>query len=163
MSSPQRIFWLALMLLSVSVVVGAETKSFVNGSLQQIVSAHSGKPFILSLWSRSCSHCREELTMLGHLMAEHPRTPIVLLSTDTIDEAADITKTLEGYGLGTVESWVFADSYIERLQYEIDNRWHGELPRTYLYEGNGMRKGYSGQLELSFLRTWLNKQGVTQR
>lgn len=152
----------ALAFLSISVQ-GAEPKHFLSGSLQQIVAAHGGKPFILGLWSRSCSHCREELTMLGHLMAKQPHTPLVLLSTDTVEESADLAKTLQGYGLGSVESWVYADPYTERLQYEIDNRWYGELPRTYLYESNGTRTGHSGRLDLQFLQTWLSTQGVAQR
>ena len=152
-----------LILLSVTAVQGAEPNPFISGSLQQIVAAHNGKPFILGLWSRSCTHCREELTMLGQLVARHPRLPLVLLSTDTVEESAEVAKTLQGYGLATVESWVFADPYIERLQFEIDNRWYGELPRTYLYEGNGTRKGYSGRLELSFLQAWLDRKVSAKR
>ena len=101
--------------------------------------------------------------MLGQLMTNHPQTPLVLLSTDTVDESPEVAKTLQGYGLGKAESWVFADPYLERLQYEIDSRWYGELPRTYLYEGNGTRKGYSGRLEMQFLQTWLDKQGGAQQ
>lgn len=154
---------LALMLFTATAAQAGEPRAFVSGTLQKIVTAHHGKPFILGLWSLSCSHCREELTMLGQLMAEHPDTPLVLLSTDSMEQSADVAATLQGYGLAQVESWVFADAYTERLQYEIDNRWYGELPRTYLYEANGSRTGHSGRLQMSFLQGWLNKQGVAQR
>lgn len=149
---------LALMLLATTAVEAATPRPFVSGTLPQIVSAHADKPFILGLWSRSCSHCREELTMLGRLLADHPEATLVLLSTDSEEESAAVATTLQGYGLGAAESWVFADPYTERLQYEIDNRWHGELPRTYLYAGDGSRSGHSGRLERSFLLEWLQQQ-----
>ena len=38
------------------------------------------------------------------------------------------------YGLGKVEQWVFADPMPERLRFEIDRRWYGELPRTHFYD-----------------------------
>jgi thiol-disulfide isomerase/thioredoxin len=158
----RRLCWFALLLTATAVQAG-EPRAFVSGTLQQIAAAHHGKPFILGLWSQSCSHCREELTMLGQLMAKHPDTPLVLLSTDTIEESVSVAATLRGYGLANVESWVFADPYTERLQYEIDNRWYGELPRTYLYESNGTRTGHSGRLDMPFLQGWLSRQGVAQR
>src|SRR5512143_1987905 len=163
MNTLRKLYWFALMLISATVAQAAEPHPFVSGALQQIITAHGGKPFILSLWSRSCSHCHEELTMLGQLMLKQPHLPLVLVSTDTPEESADIAKTLQGYGLGNAESWVFADPYTERLQFEIDNRWYGELPRTYFYEGNGSRKGYSGRLDMPFLQAWLDKQGFAQR
>ena len=159
----RRLGGLALLLLTAATAQAGEPRAFVSGTLQKIAAAHQGKPFILGLWSQSCSHCREELTMLGQLMAKHPDTPLVLLSTDSLEESASVAATLQGYGLANVESWVFADPYTERLQYEIDNRWYGELPRTYLYEANGARTGHSGKLEMTFLQSWLTKQGVAQR
>jgi hypothetical protein len=35
-------------------------------------------------------------------------------------------------GLATAENWTFGDGFIERLRYEIDPRWQGEIPRTVL-------------------------------
>src|SRR5512139_988556 len=102
----RRLCWFALLLPTVIAAQAGEPRPFVSGTLQQIAAAHNGKPFILGLWSRTCSHCREELAMLGQLAASQPHLPLVLLSTDTIGESSDVAKTLEGYGLGGVESWV---------------------------------------------------------
>ena len=140
-----------------------EPRHFISGSLKEIVTAHGGKPFILGLWSLTCTHCRDELAMLGQLAAKYPRASIVLVSTDTPDDAADVTTALRGYSLGTAESWVFADPYTERLRFEIDNKWYGELPRTYLYDGNALRSAHSGRLDLPFLESWLQNQGVAHK
>ncbi len=158
MNARQRLGWLFLMLCITTAAQAEHPRPFVSGSLQQIVAAHEGTSFILGLWSRSCSHCREELLLLGQLAAQYPQGTIVLVSTDTIEEAAEVAATLQGYGLGAAESWLFADPYRERLQYEIDSRWYGELPRTYLYAADGTREGYSGPLDMALLQRWLNQQ-----
>jgi hypothetical protein len=47
---------LLLLTLGVGVEVRAEVRPFVSGSLEQIQSERAGKPFILALWSASCTH-----------------------------------------------------------------------------------------------------------
>ena len=32
--------------------------------------------------------------------------------------------------LAGAENWMFTDDFVERLRYEIDPQWHGEIPRT---------------------------------
>jgi thiol-disulfide isomerase/thioredoxin len=150
---------LAITLLGGNAAQAGDPRHFTSGSLKRIVAAHSGKPFILGLWSLTCTHCREELAMLGQLVQKYPHASVVLISTDTPGDAGDVASTLNDYSLGSVESWVFADSYTERLRFEIDNKWHGELPRTYLYDSNAVRSAHSGKLDLSLLESWLQKQG----
>jgi len=128
---------------------------FQTGSLDEIRQHHRGRPFVLALWSLTCSHCARELAQFAALKKQYPRFALVLVSTDTPDEAAVLASTLTGYGLGGVESWVFADNFSERLRYAIDPQWAGELPRTYLFDGAHKMRGITGRIPDGTLNAWL--------
>lgn len=148
---------LALLLLLFSASSHAEIRPFVPGSLQQIQAEQAGKPFILALWSATCIHCPGELKSLAKLARRHPRLNIVLLATDTPDEAAQLEKLAFDYGLGKQAHWVFADPQPEKLRYEIDRRWFGELPRTYFFDRNHQRTASSGVIPLEQLERWVGE------
>lgn len=152
-------FWLALLFVMQSgALAETQIKPFVRGSYQQIVAAHSGKPFIVGMWSVNCTYCGAELAMLKKLVAKYPKLDLVLISTDTPQEEKVITATLAKYSLHKAEAWVFADSYAERLRFEIDKEWYGELPRTYLFAADRSSKGVSGNLEQYELESWVRQQ-----
>lgn len=148
--------WLAVLLcLLVSSAQAAELRPFVRGSVKEIAAARPGKPFILAFWSLTCTHCREELGLLGGLLKQHPALEVVLVSTDTPDDGAAIAATLAEHRLERAEAWVFADSFVERLRADIDRKWHGELPRTYLYDPAHQAQAHSGKLGAEQLAAWL--------
>jgi thiol-disulfide isomerase/thioredoxin len=151
--------WLcAALLLTGLSVQAASPRPFVDGSLQTILSRHAGKPFVLGFWSLSCSHCREELALLGTLARKFPHMAVVLVSTDTPEDDAAIEATLRDHSLDTPETWVFADPDSDRLRYQIDRHWYGELPRTYLYAADGTYTSVSGRIDERALNQWLRKQ-----
>jgi len=139
-------------------VWGAELRSFGPGDMGQIERAHRERAYVLALWSVACAHCPQELAVLGQFAREHPRLPVVLVSTDTPQDREAIAAALAGYGLGGTEHWVFADDYTEALRHAIDPRWGGELPRTYLVARDGSRIGLSGRVSPGHLRAWAEAQ-----
>ena len=146
------------------VSAGQEIKPFVRGSYQKIVAARQGKPFVLNFWSLTCSYCMVELEMFKKLARKYPNLDLVLVSTDTPEEEKSVSATLAKFSLGKAEAWVFADSYTERLRFEIDKKWQGELPRTYFYSANvGARRAVpvqaiSGKLEYKEVEQWVKQQ-----
>lgn len=82
----------------------------------------------------------------------------MLVSTDTPEEEKDISAMLAKFSLGKAESWVFADSYAERLRFEIGRKWQGELPRTYFYGANNEVTAISGKLEYKEMEQWVKQQ-----
>jgi len=102
--------------------------------------------------------------MLKKLIRKYPKLDLVLISTDTPEEEKDISATLAKFSLGKAEAWVFADSYTERLRFEVDKKWQGELPRTYFYSANvGARRAVpvhaiSGKLEYKEVERWVKEQ-----
>ena len=82
---------------------------------------------------------------------------MVLVSTDTPEDRAEIVATLAEHQLESAESWVFADSFSERLRAAVDRKWRGELPRTYLYDSAHQPLVHSGKLRPEQLAAWLEK------
>ncbi len=142
----------------------AHIKSFVRGSHQQIVSARAGKPFVITFWSLGCTNCRDDLAMFGKLVQKYRSFDLVLVATDTPEQKQEIADTLQHYrlggtGPGRIESWVFADSYAERLRFEVDPQWYGELPRTYFYDAQGRVQALSGALDQAQIERWIREGG----
>lgn len=144
-----------LLCLIVSGVQAADIKPFVRGSAKEIAAARQGKPYILAFWSLTCTHCREELATLSGLLKQYPALSVVLVSTDTPEDNAAIAATLAEHQLERAEAWVFADSFVERLRADVDRKWHGELPRTYLYDNAHQATAASGKIDPQQIERWL--------
>lgn len=151
----KRLIFLAVLLLA--GLARADVQPYVVGSLQKIEGERRGKPFILTFWSASCTHCPTELKALGDLLRQYPRLDLVIVATDTPAETPELQRLAQGYGLGEQAQWVFADPQPERLRYEIDRRWYGELPRTYFYDRQHRRDGRSGAVPAEQLEQWAGR------
>lgn len=154
----KRVFSAIVLFLAAWVppVCAAELQSFTADSLAAIKAKYAGRPFILSLWSVNwCGYCVDELTMLGRVAKTQKPQPLVLVSTDTPESAAAMQTTLARLGLAGMDSWVFDDDIPERLRHVIDPAWHGELPRTYLYDARHRREAVKGVLSEKQLRAWM--------
>lgn len=135
-------------------VQATEFRFFEPGSIERIRAERQGRPFILGLWSLSCPHCPRELKELGKLKKAHPDVDIVLVSTDTPDDAESMGAMVRRHGLSGAEQWVFADPQPQRLRFEIDRRWWGELPRTYFFSADHGVEAVSGVVPAQRLKRW---------
>lgn len=159
----QAAFLFCLLLLA-TPLAAQEIKPFESGSLNNIVTAHQSRPWVLALWSLGCPHCPDDLTLFGELSKKYPGLDFVLVSTDTPQDIPAITTVLARHRLEQAEAWVFADPFSERLRYTIDRQWRGELPRTYLYSADGTVRGISGKLTASQLQPWIEQHmGLAQQ
>jgi hypothetical protein len=141
--------------LAIGAAWAAPPQPFVPGSFEELVAARKNTPFLLVLWSITCAPCREEFTTLAAVRRDYPALPLVLICTDDIAEADTATRVLQPHGLDDVESWMFADNNAQRLRYEIDPAWYGEMPRAYLYDTLHRREGISGSLARGRIEEWL--------
>jgi hypothetical protein len=143
----------------------SDVRQFEPGSYQRIVQEHAGKPFVLALWSLECAPCHEDLALFGRLLEQNAAFNLVLVSTDASAEPQALRDTLARHDLTRAESWVFAGGSDERLRYEIDRKWYGELPRTYLFAADGTAQAVSGKLDEKVLDAWSarNVSGSTER
>ena len=75
---------------------------------------------------------------------------------------SDLAATLDRDGLAKAESWTFTDRFYERLHYEIDPAWAGELPRTEMIARDGTVTVLPGVADLSKVRAWLDDQAKSE-
>lgn len=129
---------------------------FTAESLQTIEQSHADRAFFIVLWALDCPPCRKELALLGQLQRQHENLPLVLISTDPADQGEEVMAVLEKYSLTNADSWIFGDSYTERLRHAIDPQWYGELPRSYFYDHDHKRNAVSGILKERELNNWLD-------
>ena len=69
-----------------------------------------------------------------------------MLAADESSANKQIEQLLKQHKLEGVENWVFADENSQKLRFEIDPKWYGELPRTYFFDSAHHRTGISGAM-----------------
>ena len=72
-------------------------------------------------------------------------------------------RALAQTGLAGVENWIFSDDFAERLRYEIDPQWQGDIPRTLLITKDGAVTTIEGVADVEKLRAWLDRQAAQAR
>lgn len=148
-----------LLLSAVSCAAEEPVRPFVAGSLQKIAGERQGKPFILALWSVTCTHCPEELKTLGRLKQANPGLDVVLVSTDDPEDTPRVRELARRFGLAAAPQWVFAEAAPERLRFEIDRAWYGELPRTMFFDRKHQVEAVSGLVPPERLARWVREAG----
>jgi thiol-disulfide isomerase/thioredoxin len=133
-------------------------KPFTADSFAAIKQRYAGQEFLLGLWSVDCPPCLVELDMMGQLLKLNPDLPFVLISTDSIADRDSALEFLEDFELDTIESWMFADSFEERLRFSIDPSWYGELPRSYFFDEQHTQKSHSGIMSRELLEEWFARE-----
>ena len=84
-----------------------------------------------------------------------------MISADLVPNLPGAARAmLEKAGLGTAENWIFSDGFVERLRFEIDPAWQGEIPRTLLIARDGTVTTIEGSAEIPDLEKWLAQQKV---
>ena len=147
---------------------GAETpselKPFVRGSWQEILRSHAGRPTLVHFWGVTCGPCKVELPLLGQFMKDHSEVDVVMISADLVPNLTAATRAmLEKARLGSAENWIFSDGFVERLRFEIDPAWQGDIPRTLLIARDGTVTTIEGSAEIPDLEKWSVQQKAANK
>jgi thiol-disulfide isomerase/thioredoxin len=107
----------------------------------------------------TCGPCKVELPLLGKFMKEHGNIDVVTVSADLVPDLPGATRAmLEKAGLWPAENWIFNDGFVERLRFEIDPAWQGDIPRTLLIARDGTVTTIEGSAEIPDLEKWSAQQ-----
>lgn len=113
----------------------------------------------MHFWGLTCAPCLTELPHWADLLRQRPDINVIMVAADP--GPANLkgqAATLQSAGLSRIESWTFADPFLERLRFEIDPKWQGEMPRTILVSGEGTFTAMSGVADLRAVRDWFDSQ-----
>jgi thiol-disulfide isomerase/thioredoxin len=149
-----------------SVLASEETqlKPFERGSWQQVLRSHRGHPTVVQFWGVTCGPCKVELPLLGEFMKRRPGIDVVTVSADLVPDLPGATRSmLQKSGLASAENWIFSDGFAERLRFEIDATWQGDIPRTVLISREGALTTIEGSAEIAELEKWSDAQLAASR
>lgn len=132
-------------------------QTFNLGSFQQILRENAAQPFVLAIWSVDCPSCLKDMLVINEIRQKHPDLKFIMLSTDEPTAMQAVKGILARNGLMDVENWIFGTVDAQKLRYEIDPSWYGELPRTYFYTASGNRTAKSGALRIDEFETLIAK------
>jgi len=151
---------LAILIAALPVAAAAtEPRPFNQGSWAQLRQAHAERPTLVHFWGLTCGPCLVELPQWGQFALARQDIDLVMIDADPVAVAPDdVAATLNKAGLGKVESWQFADPFLERLEYEIDRSWRGELPYTLLIGRDGTITSILGATDFVDLDHWVDRQ-----
>jgi thiol-disulfide isomerase/thioredoxin len=130
-------------------------RDFISGSMAQITAQQQGA-YIVNFWSIDCPPCYKEMKMWRELKLQYPSMKVVLISTDPAEYRDEVMQTTQDLGVTHFESWQFADN-AQRLRFEIDKQWFGELPRTYFRDRHGNTEAVSGLVKRELVTQWLEQ------
>jgi thiol-disulfide isomerase/thioredoxin len=153
------LFALLVAMASLARAEPANSLAFERGSWAKLRASHTGQATVIHFWGLTCGPCLVELPHWGKLRQERQDLKLVLIAADPLPQDPDrISATLEKAGLVGSESWSFTDRFYERLRYEIDPAWAGELPRTVMIDAKGEATVLPGVADLAQVRAWLDTQ-----
>ena len=158
------VFLVAFLLSAPASEAPPQLKPFGRGSWQDILRSHAGRPTIVHFWGVTCGPCKVELPLLGEFMRDHSAIDVVTISADLVPDLPDATRSmLEKSGLASAENWIFSDGFVERLRFEIDPDWQGDIPRTMLISKEGTITTIEGSANMTELQRWSDHQPATSR
>ena len=137
----------------------SELKPFERGSWAPLLRTHAGRPTLVHFWGVTCGPCKEELPLLGVFMRDHPDIDMVMISADLVPDLPAATKDmLQRSGLSGAENWIFNEGFVERLRFEIDPTWQGDIPRTMLVASDGTIRTIEGAADIAEIGRWRETQ-----
>src|SRR5258707_2621657 len=153
------IFLVGFLLSAPASEAPPQLKPFERGSWHEVLRSHAGRPTIVHFWGVTCGRCKVDLPLLGEFMKVHSAIDMVTVSADLVPDLPGATRSmLEKSGLQSAENWIFSDGFVERLRFEIDPGWQGEIPRTVLISRDGEITTIEGSAEMADLDKWSDQQ-----
>jgi thiol-disulfide isomerase/thioredoxin len=130
---------------------------FDMNTRQVIEKRYIDQPLIISFWSIDCPYCIDDLKKLGKALSKNTNVQLITVCVDGKESAKKAERILSQANLPKHEQYQYAEVDEDRLRYNIDPAWYGELPRTYFYDAAHQVTPLSGKISNSFLDKWFKK------
>ena len=134
-----------------------EFMPFDMNTRKVIEKRYIDQPLIISFWSIDCPYCLDDLKKLGKALSKNTNVKLITVCVDGKESAKKAERILSQANLPKHEKYQYAEVDEDRLRYNIDPAWYGELPRTYFYDAAHQVTPLSGKISNSFLDKWFKK------
>jgi thiol-disulfide isomerase/thioredoxin len=134
-----------------------EFMPFDMNTRKVIEKRYIDQPLIISFWSIDCPYCIDDLKKLGKALSKNTNVKLITVCVDGKESAKKAERILSQANLPKHEQYQYAEVDEDRLRYNIDPSWYGELPRTYFYDAAHQVTPLSGKISNSFLDKWFKK------
>ena len=134
-----------------------EFMPFDMNTRKVIEKRYIDQPLIISFWSIDCPYCIDDLKKLGKALSKNTNVKLITVCVDGKESAKKAERILSQANLPKHEQYQYAEVDEDRLRYNIDPAWYGELPRTYFYDAAHQVTPLSGKISNSFLDKWFKK------
>lgn len=154
-----KLFTLALALLSSTHLAMAQPnaiKPYEKGDWSSLVKAANGAPLIVHFWGVTCAPCVKEMPKWGKFVAQNKNAKVIFIQVDDVSSEM-VMQRLEKANLGGAINYSVTPAFDERLRFEIDPKWRGETPTTFLIDRNGSSTRHTGTSNFQALKPWLLK------
>lgn len=111
-------------------------KPYQKGDWSAVLASAQGKPLAIHFWGVTCPTCVKEMPQWGVFLKANPTAKIVFIQVDDVS-VESMQKMLKKADLANAKNYYISTPFDERLRYEIDPKWHGETPTTFLVDQNG--------------------------
>ncbi|MEF3367552.1 TlpA disulfide reductase family protein [Methylocystis sp. 9N] len=146
--------------LAASNAYALDFKPYARGAFAALTKAHAGRPLIVHFWSVTCPPCLAELPQWAKIVAEKKGIDVVFVNTDSEEDRARAQARLEKAGLAGATHYGFSDDFVEKLYFEADKSWRGEMPFTALIAPDGGLVTVTGAVDDPLIAQWLEKRGA---
>ncbi len=136
-----------------------EFKPYGRGSFAELRKLHEGRPLIVHFWSVACPPCLAELPEWAKIANERRSFDIVFVNADRVEDRPRALRRLDKAQLTGLAQYGFADDFVERLYFEVDSSWRGELPFTALVGADGKLVTVVGSIDDPLIADWLARAG----
>ena len=134
-----------------------EFMPFDMNTRKVIEKRYIDQPLIISFWSIDCPYCLDDLKKLGKALSKNTNVKLITVCVDGKESAKKAERILSQANLPKHEKYQYAEVDEDRLRYNIDPAWYGELPSTYFYDAAHQVTPLSGKISNSFLDKWFKK------
>jgi thiol-disulfide isomerase/thioredoxin len=148
---------LLLLLVFSNFSFAYELMPFEINTRNVIEKKYLNQPLIISFWSIDCPYCIDDLKKLGKALSKNTNVKLITVCVDGKESAKKAERILSQANLPKHEQYQYAEVDEDRLRYNIDPAWYGELPRTYFYDATHQVTPLSGKISNSFLDKWFKK------
>jgi thiol-disulfide isomerase/thioredoxin len=150
---------LALLACATASAAALDFKPYGRGVFAKLRETHAGRPFVAHFWSVTCPPCVAELPEWAKIVAQKQGLDVVFVNADQPGDQPRAAARLEKAGLAALIHYGFADDFADRLYFEVDPSWRGELPYTALVDAEGQLVTVTGALDDPLIVERLDKTG----